>query len=200
MFRLGLTGSIATGKSTVLEAFKALGAQIYSADQAVHDLYEGEAVGPVSEAFPGTFREGKIDRTALSAQLVGHPERISQLESIVHPLVRRRMRAFSDEAAASGAAIAVFDIPLLYETGQGSDFDAVAVTFCDEQEQRRRALLRPAMTDEKLQTILSRQWSQDQKRAAADFAIDTNQSFAAVEQQVANIFRACTEMKTSDDS
>lgn len=197
MFRLGLTGSIATGKSTVLETFKALGAHTYSADQAVHDLYEDEAVAPVGAAFPGVVRDSKIDRAALSAQLVGHPERIKQLETIVHPLVRQRMRAFSDEAAKTGAKLAIFDIPLLYETGQGDDFDAVAVTFCDETEQRRRALLRPGMTDEKLQTILSRQWSQDQKRAAADFAIDTNQSFAAVEQQVADIFRACMETNST---
>ncbi|MCB9992503.1 MAG: dephospho-CoA kinase [Hyphomicrobiaceae bacterium] len=197
MFRLGLTGSIATGKSTVLAEFKSLGASVYSADEAVHDLYENEAVKPVGAAFPEAIRDGKVDRAALSARLIGHPERLAKLESIVHPLVRQRMRAFSDDAAQRGAPLAVFDIPLLYETGQGADFDAVAATFCDEAEQRRRVLLRPGMSDEKLSAILVRQWTQNQKRAAADFVIDTNKPLDDVAQQVGVIFRTCVENSAS---
>lgn len=185
MFKLGLTGSIATGKSTTLRAFADLGIPVFSSDDAVHDLYRAEAVGPVEAVFPGVTTDGAIDRTRLSAILVAHPERLKSLEAIVHPLVRARINRFLAEAEASGARLAVVDIPLLYERGIDWGFDAVAVTVCDDAELRRRALARPGMTVEKLEAILARQMPQAEKRARADYILDTGTSIDSTRAQVA---------------
>lgn len=174
MLKLGLTGSIATGKSTVLAAFAALGVPVFSADSAVHELYEGEAVAPIAAAFPGVVRDGRVDRAALSAHLVEQPGDIARLEAIVHPLVRTRIAAFLAAAAAAGAPLAVVDVPLLFETGHDYGFDRVAVTVVDAATQRQRALARPGMTVEKLATILARQLPQAEKRQRADYVFDTS--------------------------
>jgi dephospho-CoA kinase len=185
MFRLGLTGSIATGKSTTLRAFADLGIPVFSSDDAVHDLYRAEAVPPVEAVFPGVTTDGAIDRGKLSAILVAHPERLRSLEAIVHPLVRARIDRFLAEAEASGAKLAVVDIPLLFERGIDWGFDAVAVTVCDDAEQRRRALARPGMTVEKLDAILARQMPQAEKRARADYILDTGTSIDSTRADVA---------------
>lgn len=185
MFRLGLTGSIATGKSTALRAFADLGIPVFSSDDAVHDLYRAEAVPPVEAVFPGVTTDGAIDRGKLSAILVAHPERLKSLEAIVHPLVRARIERFLAAAEASGAKLAVVDIPLLFERGIDWGFDAVAVTVCDEAEQRRRALARPGMTVEKLDAILARQMPQAEKRARADYILDTGASIDSTRADVA---------------
>lgn len=185
MFRLGLTGSIATGKSTTLRAFADLGIPVFSSDDAVHDLYRAEAVPPVEAVFPGVTTDGAIDRGKLSAILVAHPERLKSLEAIVHPLVRARIERFLAAAEASGAKLAVVDIPLLFERGIDWGFDAVAVTVCDEAEQRRRALARPGMTVEKLDAILARQMPQAEKRARADYILDTGASIDSTRADVA---------------
>ena len=102
MFKLGLTGSIATGKSTVLEAFAAQGVPTFSSDEAVHELYAGEAVAPVEAVFPGVSHSGGIDRAELAGRLVGHPERLKALEAIVHPLVRQKIAQFLAERRSRG--------------------------------------------------------------------------------------------------
>jgi dephospho-CoA kinase len=174
MFKLGLTGSIATGKSTALKAFADLGIPVFSSDDAVHELYRGEAVAPVEAAFLGVTANGEIDRSKLSQVLVAHPERLAELEAIVHPLVRARIAKFLAEAEAGGAKLAVVDIPLLFERGVDWGLDAVAVTVVDEAEQHRRALARPGMTPEKLGAILARQMPQAEKRRRADYTLDTS--------------------------
>lgn len=184
MFKLGLTGSIATGKSTALQAFADLGIPTFSSDDAVHDLYKAEAVGPVEAVFPGVTTEGAIDRQKLSAVLVAQPERLKSLEAIVHPLVRARIRRFLEESAAAGAKLAVVDIPLLFERGVDWGLDAVLVTVVDEAEQRRRALARPGMTVEKLEAILARQMPQAEKRARADYVLDTGASIDSTRAEV----------------
>jgi dephospho-CoA kinase len=173
MFRLGVTGSIATGKSTVLEALADFGARVSSADAIVHELYAGPAVGAVEALFAGVAVDGVIDRARLAAALAAEPRRLAELEAVVHPMVRTRIARFMDEAEADGAAIAAVEVPLLFESGYDYGFDAVAVTVCEEAEQRRRALARPGMTVEKLQTILARQMPQAEKRERADYVIDT---------------------------
>jgi dephospho-CoA kinase len=187
MFKLGLTGSIATGKSTALKAFADLGIPVFSSDDAVHALYKAEAVRPVEAVFPGVATDGIIDRQKLSAILVAHPERLKSLEAIVHPLVRARINRFLEEAAASGAKLAVVDIPLLFERGVDWGLDAVAVTFVDEAEQRRRALARPGMTVEKLDAILARQMPQAEKRTRADYILDTAHGIDSMRADVAAI-------------
>lgn len=187
MLKLGLTGSIATGKSTVLKAFADLGVPTFSSDEAVHELYRGAAVPPVEAAFPGVSVDGAIDRDKLSRQLIGHPQRLRQLEAIVHPLVRTRIRSFLSEAAARGETMAVVDIPLLFENGVDWGLDAIIVTVVDEAEQRRRALARPGMTVEKLDAILARQLPQAEKVKRATYIIDTSDTIEATRQTVAEL-------------
>lgn len=173
MLKLGLTGSIATGKSTVLETIASLGVPTFAADQAVHDLYRGEATPVVEALFPGVSHSGTIDRAALAERLLAHPERLPKLEAAIHPLVRQRMARFLAEAESTGAPLAVVDIPLLFETGFDYGLDAVLVTVVDRSEQRRRALARPGMTVEKLDAILARQMPQADKAKRATYVIDT---------------------------
>ena len=189
MLKLGLTGSIATGKSTVLAAFADLGIPTFSSDEAVHELYAGEAVAPVEAAFPGVSMRGAIDRMELGRRLVADPRRLTELEAIVHPLVRRRIGDFLAVAAATGAHIAVVDIPLLFENGVDWGFDAIIVTTADETEQRRRALERPGMTVEKLEAILARQLPQAEKVRRATYVLDTSAPVEATRQAVAALVK-----------
>lgn len=191
MFRLGLTGSIATGKSTVLKMFADLGLPTYSADVAVHELYTGEAVAPLSQAFPAIIKDGAVDREALAAILVETPEKLAAVEAIVHPLVFKKMQAFLTESATTGADVAILEIPLLFETGRDYQLHAIAVTTCNDEEQRRRALARPGMSVEKFETILARQLPQADKQAQADFVIRTDVSLAQTQEAVKNIVDIC---------
>ncbi len=184
MLKLGLTGSIATGKSTVLNMLKQHDIPTFSSDEAVHELYAGEAVAPVDALFPGVGASGTIDRAELSRRLLSEPGRLKELEAVVHPLVRARIAKFLAESETSGADIAVVDIPLLFEGGHDWGLDAVIVTAVDAAEQRRRALARPGMTDEKLDAILARQMPQAEKIARADYVIDTGKPIADVGMDV----------------
>ncbi|WP_338608399.1 dephospho-CoA kinase [Pelagibacterium nitratireducens] len=174
MLRVVVTGSIATGKSTVLARFGERGFPTYSADQAVHELYAGQAAALVETLFPGTVRDGMVDRKALSAAIAAEPHRISELEEVIHPMVREKALEFMDEVEAAGHDLAVIEIPLFFETGVKYSIDKVVTIHCDPQIQRQRVLARPGMSSEKLDLILSRQLSQDEKRARADYAIDTS--------------------------
>ena len=190
MWRIGITGSIATGKSTVLEAFGDLGVPVFSADAAVADLYAGEAVAPVEALFPGVTRDGRIDRGLLSQRLAADPGGFKRLEAVVHPLVRRAIAHFLDAAEADGHALAVVEVPLLFESGYDYGFDAIAVTVVDEAIQRQRALARPGMTVEKLDTILARQTPQAEKRKRATYIFDTGISIARTRQEIAALVAA----------
>ncbi len=191
MLKLGLTGSIATGKSTVLAAIAALGIPTFSADEAVHRLYDGgAAVQPVGAAFPGVVVDNRVDRARLSAELLATPARLQELEAIVHPLVRAEIRQFLAKAERQGAALAVVDIPLLYENGVDWGLDAVIVTAVDAAEQHRRALARPGMSVEKLDAILARQLPQAEKIRRADHVIDTSGTIAETGEQVRALIAA----------
>jgi dephospho-CoA kinase len=187
MLKLGLTGSIATGKSTTLNAFADLGVPVFSADDAVHALYAhgGGAVPVVEKLFPGTTGPQGVDRGRLSAALLAAPARLAELEAAVHPLVRDRLRQFLAEAETAGAELAVVDIPLLFETGFDYGLDAVIVTACRPETQRRRALARPGMSVGKLEAILARQLPQEEKKRRADYIIDTDAPIATVLETVA---------------
>jgi dephospho-CoA kinase len=185
VIRLGLTGSIASGKSTVLAAFAALDIPVFSSDEAVHALYEGEAKPVVERLFPGVTIHGHVDRAALSRALLAAPERLKELEAAVHPLVRKRLAAFFAEAEKSGAAIAVADVPLLFETGFDYGLDAVVVTHAPDQVLRERALRRPGMSVEKLDAILARQLSQAEKLRRADYVIETDVDLAETQAAAA---------------
>ena len=184
MLVLGLTGSIGMGKSTTARFFAQEGVPVHDADATVHTLYEGEAVAPVEAAFPGSTANGKVDREKLSRQVLGKPEAMQRLEAIVHPLVRRAEQRFLAEAEKSGAAIAVLDIPLLFETRGEERCDAVVVVSAPEEMQRARAFERPGMTDEKFAALLAKQVPDSEKRARADFVVDTSQGFDSAHAQV----------------
>ena len=183
---IGLTGSIGMGKSTTAKLFADEGVPIYDADAAVHALYTkgGAAVAPVEAAFAGTVIDGAIDRERLSAQVLGKPEAMKTLEQIVHPLVAQSRIDFLKAASASGADLAILDIPLLFETGGEAHMDAVIVVSAPADLQRQRVLERPGMTDEKLQAILARQTPDADKRARAHFVIDTAQGLDPARKQV----------------
>lgn len=183
---IGLTGSIGMGKSTTAKLFADEGVPIYDADAAVHALYAkgGAAVGPVEAAFAGTVVDGAIDRERLSTQVLGKPEAMKTLEQIVHPLVAQSRIDFLKAASASGADLAILDIPLLFETGGEAHMDAVIVVSAPADLQRQRVLERPGMTDEKLQAILARQTPDADKRSRAHFVIDTSQGLDHAREQV----------------
>ena len=176
MFVLGLTGSIAMGKSTAAHAFRCLGVPVFDADEAVHRLFapSGAAVAPVAAVFPGCLdARGGIDRTALGRLVFGDAAALERLEAIVHPLVRAAERAFLERAAAARRPLVVLDIPLLYETGGEHLVDAVAVVSAPAFVQAQRALRRSGMSADRLAAIRRRQLPDVEKRRRADFVIPT---------------------------
>lgn len=188
-FLLGLTGSIGMGKSETAKMFAELDVPVYDADATVHAVYApgGDAVTPIAEMFPGCVKDGRIDRTALAVQVVGNASALAQLEAIVHPIVREKQKAFIAEATQQGADIIVLDIPLLYETGAQDRLDGVVVVSAPEPLQRERVLNRDGMTAEKLDHILARQMPDAEKRAKADFVVDTGQGLEHARAQVRKI-------------
>lgn len=172
---LGLTGSIGMGKSTAAAMFRRDGIAVHDADAVVHDLMRrgGAAVPAVAKAFPEAVRDGAVDRKALGALVFGRPDALRRLEAILHPLVRRRMRRFLQQAGRRGDALVVLDIPLLLETGGERFCDAVAVVSAPRLLQRQRVLVRPGMTKEKFAAILAAQMPDREKRRRADWVVPT---------------------------
>jgi dephospho-CoA kinase len=187
MFILGLTGSIGMGKTTTAQLFAGEGVPVHDSDAAVHRLYEGEAVGAIEAAFPGTTANGLVDRQKLGAMVVGDVAALKRLEAIVHPLVRQSETRFLEQARARGEKIVLLDIPLLYETGGDQRVDAVVVVTAPADMQRRRVLTRPGMTPEKLDALLAKQMPDSEKRARADFIVDSGGGLEAAREQVRNI-------------
>jgi dephospho-CoA kinase len=194
MFVLGLTGSLGMGKSTTAGFFADAGVPVHDADAAVHALYEGEAVPAIEAAFPGTTAGGKVDRAKLAAAVVDDSAALRRLEAIVHPLVRAAETRFLAQAQARGAKVAVLDIPLLFETAGDKRVDAVVVVSAPAETQRQRVLERPGMTPAKLEALLARQLADSEKRARADFVVDTSRGFDAARAQVREILRAVATM------
>ncbi|HET9935719.1 MAG TPA: dephospho-CoA kinase [Methyloceanibacter sp.] len=178
MLVIGLTGGIGTGKSAAAERFAEHGIPVFNADTCVHRLYEGEAVAPIETAFPGVVKDGRIDRKLLSEKIAGSPERLLRLERIVHPLVVAAELDFLRAAEKDGAPLAVLEIPLLFETGADSRVDVTVVTSAPQEVQRARVLSRPGMTAEKLEHLLARQLPDAERRARADYVVDSGTSLA----------------------
>ena len=195
MFVLGLTGSIGMGKSTTAAMFRAEGIEVHDSDAVVHALYTGGVAAVIEAAFPGTVRDGVVDRGLLGAKVLDDPAALARLEAIVHPLVAESRAAFLTEAAKKGGQIVVLDIPLLFETGLDRDVDAVVLVTAPETVQRERVSKRPGMTPEHLAVILERQMRDAEKRARAHFIIDTSGDLAATGRQVRGILRALAGAK-----
>lgn len=184
-FILGLTGSIGMGKSAVAAMLRELGVPVFDADAAVHELQgpDGGCLAAIERAFPGTTGPLGVERQKLGAAVFGHPDRLRLLESIVHPEVAEMRRAFLADNADT--PLIVFDIPLLFEKTGQHGLDAVAVVSAPAEMQRERVLARPGMTVEKFENILALQVPDAEKRARADFVIDTGVELSATRAQVA---------------
>ena len=194
MIILGLTGSIGMGKSTTAKLFAEAGVPVYDADATVHLIYEGEAAPAIEAAFPGTTVDGKVDRTKLSAQVLHDAAAIRRLEQIVHPMLGAYHQKFLRDAEQSGAAVAVVDVPLLFETGGEKRVDAVVVVTTSPDIQRQRILARDNMTAEKLDAILARQLPDAEKRKRADFVVDTSDGLEPVRARIRDILDEAAKM------
>ncbi|WP_183864394.1 MULTISPECIES: dephospho-CoA kinase [unclassified Rhizobium] len=199
MLRIGLTGSIGMGKSTMAKLFAEAGVPVNDSDAVVHDLYAGEAAPLVDAAFPGTMKDGAVDRQELGRQLAGSPDGFRRLEAIVHPLVRKRELEFIERERQRGSPMVLIDIPLLFETGAENRVDVIVVVSCDPQIQRDRVLARPGMTVEKFNMILARQTPDAEKRARADYVIDTGHSIETARTRVAEIISDLKRRLASGD-
>ncbi|HEY4192563.1 MAG TPA: dephospho-CoA kinase [Mesorhizobium sp.] len=192
MIVLGLTGSIGMGKSTAAKMFADAGVPVHDSDEAVHRLYAGAAAPLVEAAFPGTVVDGVVDRSLLGGQVIGNPAALKRLAAIVHPLVRTDADAFLARNRAKNAPLAVLDIPLLFETGGRVRVDKVVVVSAPAKAQRARVLARPGMSEEKFASILSQQVPDAEKRAQADYVIDTGGDFDATRAAVLKIIAELT--------
>jgi len=173
MIKLGLTGSIGMGKSTVAEMFAAEGVPVFDADAAVHRLQgpEGALVAEIEARFPGTTGPGGVDRTALAERVLGERQALQNLEALIHPAVAREREAFL--RAHKDSPLVVLDIPLLFEAGGAAKVDKIAVVSAPAEVQCARVLARPGMTAEKFEKILKLQMPDEEKRARADFVVPT---------------------------
>ena len=187
MLVIGLTGSIGMGKSAAAAHFRARGVPVCDADAEVHRLYDGEAVQAIEAAFPSAVRDGKVNRAALAKEVGGSPQKLKQLEAIVHPMVVKAEIDFLRDQEKRGAALAVLEIPLLFETEAHLRIDVTVVVSAPEDVQRARVLGRPNMSPSKLEALLTRQLSDAEKRARADFVVDSGRSLADMERQIDKI-------------
>jgi len=181
--RIGLTGSIGMGKSTTAALFAAQGVPVWDADAVVHQLYglNGGAVEPLRAVIPQAIQNDTVDRLLLRKALLGDPTLMKQVEAIVHPLVATDREVFVENTAAP---IILFDIPLLFETGQAQAYNSVVVVSAPADVQRDRVLARPGMTESAFEAILAKQMPDAEKRAKADFVIDTSRGIDAARTQV----------------
>jgi dephospho-CoA kinase len=191
MLIVGLTGSIAMGKSVVARLLRRRRVAVHDADATIHGLTGpgGAAVAAVAAAFPGSTRDGAVDRQELGRRVFGDPAALRRLEAILHPLARRAARDFVAAAARRRCAFVVLDIPLLYETGAARRLDAVLVVSAPAWLQRARALRRPGMTAAKLDAILARQVPDAVKRRRADRVLASSLGIAHTGRALASALR-----------
>ena len=197
MYLIGLTGSIGMGKTQTAALFEEEGVSRYDADAAVHGLYEvgGAAVGPIGEMFPEAVRDGAVDRAALGQIVLKDGAKLAALEKMVHPLAGATQVDFLNAQMVAGATHVLLDIPLLFETGGHEFVDCVVVVSAPPDIQRARVLERPGMTEEKFADILAKQVPDSDKRAAADFIVDSSVSVADAHRQVKEILAAVRDRK-----
>jgi len=190
MIRIALTGSIGMGKSTVAKMFERAGVPVFDADAVVRSLQApgGTLVEPIGALFPGTVERGVLDRDKLARIVLDDPGKLAELEALVHPAVRSARDAFIAENRDAPALL--FEIPLLFETGGEVHADKIVVVSAPAEVQRARVLARAGMTDEKFQSILERQLPDAEKRARADFVVDTSGDLSTTESRVREIL-AC---------
>jgi dephospho-CoA kinase len=184
MLVIGLTGGMGMGKTEAAAHFARAGVPVFDADLCVHRLYEGEAVAAIEAAFPGVARDGRIDRKLLAGRVAGSPERLRQLEALVHPKVVDAEIDFLREQERKGAHLAVLEIPLLFETGADARVDVTVAVSVPEAVQRARVMKRPGMTAEKFESLRARQLPDAERRARADNVVDSGTTLADMQDQI----------------
>jgi len=184
MLVIGLTGGMGMGKSSAAAHFRRRGVPVFDADAYVHRLYEGAAVPAIEAAFPGTTRESRVDRTLLAKEVAGQPERLRQLEAIVHPMVVEAEVDFLRDEEKKGTRLAVLEIPLLFETGAEARVDVTIALSASDSVQRQRVLERPGMTIEKFEALRARQATDAERRAQADYVVDSGTSLENLHAQL----------------
>ncbi|MGD0720382.1 MAG: dephospho-CoA kinase [Roseiarcus sp.] len=194
MIILGLTGSIAMGKSTVAAMFAADGAPVFDSDAAVHTIYRSAGAQAVEALFPGVLREGAIDRDRLAARVIGDRAALARLEGVVHPMVDTARREFLAGAAARNRRVVVVDAALLFESGVDRAVDVILVVSASELVQKERAFARPGMTPARFEAIIARQTPDREKRRRAHMILDNNGPFEATRAQVRGVLRSVAAM------
>ena len=190
MLVIGLTGSMGMGKSAAAKHFARRGVPVFDADAEVHRLYEGEAVSAMAAAFPKAVSGGKVDRGLLAQEVAGSPEKLKSLESIVHPRVVKAEIDFLRDLEVKGARLALLEIPLLFETGAESRVDVTVVVSAPAGVQRARVLARAGMSEAKLAGLLERQLPDREKRARADYVVDSGTTLADMQAQIDKILES----------
>lgn len=194
--RIGLTGSIGMGKSTTAQLFRDEGIAVFDSDAIVHELYQGAAVEPIAQSFPQVLENGVINRAKLADIVLKNPQALKQVEEIVHPLVWSERDKFFKANQETGANLVVYDIPLLFEKGVDSSVDVIVVVSATSETQKARVLARPGMTVEKFEALKSKQMSDLEKRARADFIIDTSLGLEFARQQVHEILEKLNQPRS----
>ncbi|MGA2043869.1 MAG: dephospho-CoA kinase [Roseiarcus sp.] len=194
MIILGLTGSIAMGKSTVAAMFAAEGAPVFDSDAAVHAIYRSAGAQSVEAVFPGVLREGAIDRDRLAARVIGDPAALARLEGVVHPMVEAARREFLAGAAARNRRVVVVDAALLFESGADRSVDVILVVSASELVQKERAFARPGMTRARFEAMIARQTPDTVKRRRAHMVLDNNGPLEATRAQVGCVLRSVAAM------
>lgn len=189
MLVLGLTGSIAMGKTTAARMFRQQGTPVYDSDATVHDFYRYDAAQFLRPHFPDAVISGAVDRKKLSDYVLENPNNMTILESIVHPYVERKRNEFIRKNKLHGTGIIVLDIPLLFEIGGDRSVDMILVVSASEEIQHTRALARPNMTHEKFISIKSKQIPDAQKRRRAHYVISSEHGYEHMESQIKSVLR-----------
>jgi dephospho-CoA kinase len=201
MLRVGLTGGIASGKTTVGRMFVELGARLIDADAIVHELFRpGEAVNlAVVDAFGDRVRaaDGSIDRTVLGEVVFNNPQARERLNSIVHPAVMQKQKDWLDELASREPdAVGIVDAALMIEVGTYRNYEKLIVVACSLDEQRKRLRQRSGLSDEQIEARIRSQMPMEEKAKHADYLIDTSGSFEATRRQVESVFRELKALAT----
>lgn len=188
---VGLTGGIGMGKSTAAAAFRRAHIPVFDADATVHRLQGpgGRALPAIAAAFPGTVRDNRLDRAALRAAVLGHPQALARLEHIVHPLVREAERAFLARARRAGSRVAVLDIPLLFETDGGRRADFIVVVSAPRAIQVHRVRQRRRMSTADVAAVIARQMPDAEKRRRADVVVRTGLSRHHAQRQLRRLIK-----------
>lgn len=202
MMVVGLTGSIAAGKSEVSKLFAAADVPVFDADTEVHRIYaEKPAIELIGGIFPDAVVNGNIDRQRLAQRVLGNVESLKKLEQLIHPLMRSRQKDFISgwRKRKQNCGFVILSVPLLFETGENQEMDYVIVVSSSEDDQRKRALARPGMTQEKLSSILARQLPDSVKRSRGDFVIENSGSLEDLRMQVDALIKKLGELARSEN-